>query len=74
MNNNEGCRNINHILKKSYSVDGRNVLTMDVEKLTKLSARLSIEVGPTTKLYVFCRTDESKVYELAFNELGFEEI
>lgn len=66
-------KNANYILRKTYQNTNWEVndLTHDVEELTKLSARLSISVDLTaTTLYVFCRTDESKVYEKA-ESLGF---
>lgn len=66
-------KNANYILRKTYQNTNWEVndLTHDVEELTKLSARLSISVDlTTTTLYVFCRTDESKVFEKA-DSLGF---
>lgn len=69
----EARRNANYVLRKVYQNTNYEVddLTHDVEELTKLSGRLSISVDLTkTTLYVFCRTDESKVYEKA-ESLGF---
>lgn len=70
---NKERKNVNYILRKTYQNTNWEVndLTRDVEELTKLSARLSISVDLTaTNLYVFCRTEESKVYEKA-ESLGF---
>lgn len=64
----EDRKNVNYVLRKHYNNTNWEVneLKSDVEELTKLSARLSISVDlMETVLYVFCKTDESKVYEKA---------
>ena len=73
----EGERNRKYILENRYKIQSANEMfqfDQAVMELTKKSARISVTMGNTTLcVFVYCRTNTSKVYKTA-SRLGFVEL
>ncbi len=66
--------NRNYVLTKRYDYSGHLDLKDDIEILTRLSARISIDMNMSCiDVYVFCKNRGSKVYNKA-DKLGFYEM
>ena len=74
----KALRRVRYVLRNEYSssIEDGIKFSQDIIKLTKLSARISVirfEQTHSDTIYVYCRTNHSKVFNCC-KELGFEEI